>query len=239
MSIKSLHQDHYYWRFDSELIAEMDRHLFTPYYWQSRDAVTGKESGRGTTWFVRHHDREWVLRHYLRGGLMSRVSKDRYLFKRWQHCRSIAEFNILHTLHNDDFPVPRPVAAQVIRHGLHYRADILLERIADAQDLVQVLKVAQSADFYQELGAMVSRFMRAGIYHADLNIQNILLDANARFWLIDFDRAKRLKPGEKWQNRVLARLKRSFEKEQLRHGIAWQEQDWQVFLSAYQRAMTS
>lgn len=236
-SIHSTHRDNYYWRHDTQLIPEIQREFFTAAYWQSRHAVLGKESGRGTTWFVQHGDDEWVLRHYLRGGLMSRLSRDRYLFKRWQNCRSIAEFDILHMLHQQGFPVPRPVAAQVIRHGLHYRADILVGRIAQAQDLLRVLQRAQSEYFYQNLAAMIARFMRAGIHHADLNIQNILVDNEGQFWLIDFDRAKQRTPVETWQNKVLARLLRSFEKEKQRHGIVWSASDWEVFIGHYQSLM--
>ncbi len=240
MAISSLHQQNYYWRFDKHLIADIDRHLFTPYYWQSRNAVVGKESGRGTTWFVEAQTAEdgtqqWVLRHYLRGGLMSKLSRDRYLFKGLKHCRSIAEFEILHRLHAENFPVPRPVAAQVIRHGLHYRADILTQRIAGARDLVQVLQEAQPTEFYEELASLIARFMQAGVAHADLNIQNILMDEQKHFWLIDFDRACIRKPAEAWQNRVLARLQRSFEKEQQRHNIAWTNADWNVFINRYQK----
>ncbi len=236
-SIQSAHRDNYYWRYDEHLIPEIDRQHFTAYYWQARSAVVGKEQGRGTTWFVKQDEQEWVLRHYLRGGLVSKLNRDRYLFRHWRTCRSIAEFDILQHLHQQDFPVPRPVAAQVIRHGLHYRADILVTRIPHAHDLVQVLKQAQAAEFYRDLAAVIARFMRAGIQHADLNIQNILVDDSGRFWLIDFDRAKQRTPDQKWQNKVLARLQRSFEKERQRYGIAWTPDDWQVFMQHYRAQM--
>jgi len=235
-NIKTQKVGEYSWLFDADCIADISAEHFSAQYWESKHAITGKESGRGTTYFVRHQDHHLVLRHYLRGGLMSKISKDNYLFTRLQNCRAIAEFQILSDLHEEGLPVPKPAAAQVIRKGLHYKADLLTHRIPHAQDLVQILKSPKDELFYQALGLIIARFHQQGVYHADLNIQNILQDDSGQFWLIDFDRAKRLKPQQQWQEKNLSRLKRSFEKEKRRFGIQWQESDWLTFLNAYQKA---
>ncbi len=232
-NIESSQHDRYYWRYDSECFTEASPELFTATYWQDLNAINGQESGRGTTWFVQHQSHSLVLRHYLRGGMMSKVSRDHYLFTSWQNCRSITEFNILNQLSQLHFPVPKPAAAQVIKKGLYYQADLLTHRIPKAQDLVQVLKQAQCKDFYCSLGALIAKFHDAGVYHADLNIQNILQDEQGLFWLIDFDRAKLLKPKQAWHSNNLKRLKRSFEKEVERHNIHWSHQDWAHLVSGY------
>lgn len=232
-NIKSTHAGNYYWLYDEECFSEIHQDLFKAKHWQELDAVNGQETGRGTTWFIQQGPHSLVLRHYLRGGMMAKLSKDRYLFRHLESCRSISEFKILNKLHQQGFPVPKPAAAQVFKSGIYYQADILIHRIPNAQDLVQILKQAQDNNFYIKLGKLIAHFHKAGVYHADLNIQNILQDDSGNFWLIDFDRAKLLPPKDTWQVNTLNRLKRSFEKELGRHHIKWQAKDWQTFLSAY------
>jgi 3-deoxy-D-manno-octulosonic acid kinase len=207
--------------------------MFESSHWKDKDAIIGQESGRGTTWFIKHNEHELVLRHYLRGGMMRHVSHDRYIFNGLKKTRSIAEFDILNALLKKNLPVPKPAAAQVIKHGLFYEADLLTHKIPYAQDLIQVLRQAQPKEFYRELGGVIAKFHELGVFHADLNIQNILQDKSGKFWLIDFDRAQILPPQAKWQQATLKRLKRSFEKERVRFDIKWSEQDWDGLMQGY------
>jgi len=234
--IESKQHENKYFLFNTDFFSDASSDLFCGTYWKEKEAITGQETGRGTTWFLRHENHDLVLRHYLRGGLVSKISQDNYLFKNLQSCRSISEFNILYQLNALNLPVPVPAAAQVIRRGITYKADLLTQRIPNAKDLVQVLKTTQDERFYQALGQTIALFHQHGVYHADLNIQNILQDSNNKFWLIDFDRARRLKPKNVWQLSNLKRLKRSFEKEKIRYDIKWKESDWDVLINAYQKA---
>jgi 3-deoxy-D-manno-octulosonic acid kinase len=170
--------------------------------------------------------------------MMRHISRDKYAFQQLETTRSFAEFNILKRLNERGFAVPKPAAAQVVREGLRYRADLLTHKIPEARDLVRVLQTPKNTLFYQSLGRFIANFHQHGVYHADLNIQNILLDQQDNFWLIDFDRARLIKPEKHWQQRNLKRLKRSFEKECSRHQIHWQETDWAIFSAAYQDALT-
>ncbi len=224
----------YYWLFDQQVFNTISEQQFHPSYWQATNAIIGKESGRGTTWFIAYEGYELVLRHYLRGGVMRHISHDQYFFSGLDKTRAFAEFSILHLLVQKNLPVPKPAAAQVIKKGLVYRADLLTHKIPNAQDLVSVLKVPQPADFYISLGKVIASFHQQGIFHADLNIQNILQDNTGKFWLIDFDRARILQPNERWQAANIARLKRSFEKEVGRFGIHWTEKDWSALMHGYQ-----
>lgn len=231
--VLSKQEQNIYWKYNATTFSEINEALFTPAYWQARDAVTGQETGRGTTWFLKHKNHQLVLRHYLRGGLMRHISHDKYIYTGLQNTRSIAEFSILDHLLKFDLPVPRPAAAQVIKQGAVYKADLITHKIPEAQDLVQRLKQKQDADFYHKLGGVIAQFHRNGVYHADLNIQNILQDLSGQFWLIDFDRAKILMPQHTWQQANLKRLKRSFEKERQRYDICWQDSDWNTFHKGY------
>ncbi len=224
--------------YDTAFFSDCGNEQFNASYWQSLDAVTGHESGRGTTWFIQDRGFHLVLRHYLRGGWVSRFNHDRYLFTGWQACRSLAEMRILAQAHALGLPVPRPAAAMAERHGLSYRASILLQRIEDARDLVSLLQSPQNPNFYLDLGGTIAQFHRQGVLHADLNIKNILQDRSGQFWLIDFDRAQLLDAlSPQQERRVLERLQRSFIKESMRSQVQWNPSDWEALLKGYARGM--
>ena len=122
--------------FDEQLLTEDPRLCFEPDFWQQQNAVIGSAQGRGTTWFVRGEKADMALRHYRRGGLFGKLVADAYWFTGWQHTRSYQEFMLLQKLAQGGVNVPRPVAARAIKSGLTYQADILVEKVADAQDLV-------------------------------------------------------------------------------------------------------
>ncbi|WP_038149239.1 3-deoxy-D-manno-octulosonic acid kinase [Tolumonas lignilytica] len=221
--------------FDPSLAPDFTPDYFSVDYWQHRHAITGQSHGRGITWFIQHQTAHWVLRHYWRGGLIGRYVQDQFCFTRLNLTRSFAEFNLLHKLVEDELPVPRPVAARVVRQGLFYKADILIERIPGAEDLVQLLKRdALPRDTWQQIGQVLAQFHQAGVYHSDLNAHNILRDTSGKIWVIDFDKGNIRRPG-RWQAKNLARLYRSLQKESALHPLFhWQSDDWQNLLVAYQ-----
>lgn len=189
-------------------------------FWRHKNAVTGSSCGRYTTWFVdastaQAAAQQWVLRHYYRGGLIEKLSRDKYLFTGLKRTRAVAELALLDTLYAQGFPVPKPIAAYVERHGLSYRADLIIERIAGAEDLVARLsQTAMTAAQWQALGQCIARFHNHGVYHADLNAKNILI-ADDTFHLIDFDRGEIKAPKIDWQKANMDRLLRSFKKSTL------------------------
>ncbi len=230
-------QNHFFIH-DPELLATIGSDVFQYDYWQLRDAVTGQAFGRGTTFFLHHQDHHWVLRHYRRGGLVGKLINDSYLYLGLESTRPVAEFRLLQLMHQQGLPVPRPVAAQISRHGLWYRGDIIMERIQNTQDLVAWLSEGPLSEAdYQAMGRLIRRFHDAGIYHADLNSHNILRSDQGQLWLIDFDRGEVRDPGV-WKEDNLARLLRSFEKEKERLPVFhWQEDDWQALMAGYEKGL--
>jgi 3-deoxy-D-manno-octulosonic acid kinase len=199
--------------YDAEAIQHPGPTLFDPAHWQARGAVAGQAEGRGSAWLLDTPFGPAVLRRYLRGGAVARVSHDRYLFTGWQRSRPIAEFHALERLHSAGLPVPAPLAACVKRRGLRYTGSLLTRRIPDAMPLADLLAGDDPASpLWARVGACVRRFHEAGLVHADLNARNILVGAGETVYLIDFDRA-RIRPGaEDGFRRNLARLRRSLEK---------------------------
>ncbi|QSX37382.1 3-deoxy-D-manno-octulosonic acid kinase [Shewanella sedimentimangrovi] len=209
-------------------------------YWQAQDRISGSSFGRYTTWFFRppQSQSDWVLRHYWRGGLMEKFSKDAYFYTGLERTRALAELRLLEQLYSEGLPVPKPIAARIIRKGLWYSADILIERIEDCVDLVAFLEQhPMTAEQWCQLGSTLARFHRRGVYHADLNAKNILI-GNGEFYLIDFDRGELRTPASQWQQSNLDRLLRSFNKEKGKQaGLHFSPENWQQLLAGYQAGM--
>ena len=178
-----------------------------------------------------------VLRRYFRGGLMAKLSRESYLFTSFESGRAAAELKMLNEMIQKDLPVPKPVAALVVKTSLlTCQNAILVERISGAEDGYQcLLEQAWSSEIWAKLGQMIKQFHNEGVYHSDMNIHNILIDTNNKFWLIDFDKCRFRAPNSSWQDETIARLKRSLLKEQSKHpDFHFTEADWQAFLSGYQ-----
>lgn len=211
--------------------------IFSPDYWQARQAVTGHSTGRNTVYFVKAEEaqHDWVLRHYYRGGLVGKLNRDWFAKVPLAKSRGLAEFRLLLWMRQAGLPVPEPVAARYLQRGLGYSADILLERIPQSQDVFHLLQEQSFTDEqWQRLGRLVAQLHQAGVYHSDLNCHNILLDAAGQFWLIDFDKCAR-RAGSDWWSEPVARLHRSLQKESgLRAVFHFTADNWQAFLSGYQ-----
>ena len=200
--------------------------------WLDRQRARPVAAGRGGNWFIDADDGAWVLRHYRRGGFVARLVADRYLWTGYARSRSLREFRLLTELRAAALPVPRPLAARVVRRGLVYRADLITEVLPGTVTLAA--RLALHAIDPAELGA-VGRCVRAmhdmGVWHADLNAHNILLDDSGRVFLIDFDRARR-RAGGHWKAGNLARLRRSLDK-LAGPGQGFDPARWQTLLDGY------
>lgn len=206
-------------RYDATVIEEPGAHLFDP----STPALHAEqvgEGGRKAAWFVQCGTRAGVLRRYRRGGWMARITEDRYLWNGPQHVRSLNEFEVLRSLYEAGLPVPRPLAAAFWRSGPTYRAAIIVERIPEVKALASALDVADSEQVARSIYAMHEQ----GVWHADLNAYNILLDPEGRAWLIDFDKARRTTLSMERRSANLLRLRRSLAKVAGARGITWWEE---------------
>jgi 3-deoxy-D-manno-octulosonic acid kinase len=221
--------------YDSDYISNPDELIFSPDFWKTQSKVLGSAEGRGTTWFVETERLPAALRHYRRGGLFGKLVRDQYWFNGWNNTRSFQEFTLLSKLVDANVNVPRPLAALAVRSGLYYRADLLSEKIANAQDLVAILQDGMlDKQAYHRIGAEIRAMHDIGVNHTDLNIHNVLIDDQQKVWIIDFDKCSE-QPGEGWKQDNLNRLKRSFEKELGRYYIHWQPNDFETLLAGYKQ----
>ncbi len=199
---------------DHALRVTPDRAWFEPEHWQAQGRMVRAAGGRGGVAFVETPVGTCALRHYRRGGMMARLSADRYLWLGAARTRAFREFRLLAEAAGAGLPVAPPVAARYRRRGLLYRADLLTRRIESSRTLAEALRDDRTAHtlLAGTVGAVLARFFAAGFWHADLNASNILVDGSEGVWLIDFDRGRRRLPHRGWHRANLMRLRRSLEK---------------------------
>ncbi|HSX92577.1 MAG TPA: 3-deoxy-D-manno-octulosonic acid kinase [Hydrogenophaga sp.] len=191
-------------------------------------------SGRGQARLVHVDGHGLVLRHYRRGGLMARLSEDRFWREPAHLSRAMREFALLRLMRSWRLPVPQPALARHRPHGLVYSADIAVGWIEGSRNLVQRLQVAPpSAADWAALGRAIRALHDRQVFHADLNAHNLLLDVQGRAWVVDFDKCA-VRPGEAWKSDNLARLLRSLRKEAARlQPFHWDESQWPSLVAGY------
>ncbi|MGO2353901.1 MAG: 3-deoxy-D-manno-octulosonic acid kinase [Marinomonas foliarum] len=208
---------------------------FDPSFWQSQGELAGTGNGRGAVWFINSQFGSFVLRRYRRGGMIAKLNKNRFLFTGKVRTRPWLELALLEKMLNLDLPVPRPIGGLYSVSAGFYQALLLTEKIQGAQDLFDLIKSEQHATInWQDIGCVVKRFHKNGIYHSDLNCHNIMIDEQQKVWIIDFDKCEQKTPHDTWMKSNIERLKRSLDKESSKHtNFRVSEKQWQAFLEGY------
>ena len=228
----------YTWQ-DDAILHRFAGQDFDPAYWIGRGSAQPIDGGRGGSSRIHVDGRDYVLRRYLRGGMVQRVLEDQYLWTGLASTRPAIEQRAVRHALDHQLPVPAVAAWQVLRRGLLYRAVIISRFIPHRSTLAGWLaRQDLSVDDWASLGRLLRRMHEAGIDHADLNADNILIDESGDFYLIDFDRARIRPAGGDWRRGNLARLQRSLLKISRRLAGAerkfhFSDKDWQRLLAAY------
>jgi len=222
--------------YDKAIINQISDKRFTPEGWLHAEAVTGslRSAGRGNTMFVGNVPRQFVLRHYMRGGLVGKLIRDAYVFSGADKTRSFREWRLLDKLAANNMRVPRPAAARYVQRGTFYTADIITVRVPGIVPLSKYIADNKpDAAFWQACGAAIYEFHEAGVYHADMNAYNVQIDPDGLLWLLDFDKGALRLPG-RWQQETLSRLHRSLRKIiGLDPRLNFRSQNWEQFLEGY------
>ena len=199
--------------FDPTRLQQASAALFDPRSYGRDATLVHGAGGRGAAWFVHGPFGAAVLRHYRRGGWMARFNTDHYLFAGQDRVRSLAEFSLLQRLRQCQLPVPNALAACYSRQGLFYRAAILVECIEGSQSFAAHVTANGQDAAWETVGRQLARFHVHNVHHADLNANNILLDAEGGVHLIDWDKGRIEVSRGAWCHRVIRRLRRSLDKE--------------------------
>lgn len=226
-----------FFMYDPALITEPSWALFEPGTPEGPRVLGIKHAGRQAVYFLHVGGREYVLRHYWRGGHAARLSKESYVWLGATRSRPFREWHLLDTLWRQGLPVPRPAAARLVRRGLVYWGDILIERLLNTSSLTELLThQALPSALWQRVGEVIRQFHDAGADHADLNAGNILVDDRGQVFLIDWDRGRLRRSAGGWQQSNLSRLARSLVKfAQKQPTFHYSETDWQALLCGYRR----
>lgn len=238
-----IHENGSYLLYNPHLLSSPDASLlYSGVFHKSDNYRPVVAGGRGQAWFVEINGLSTVYRRYMRGGLISRINQQTYFGLRQENSRSFKEWRLLKLMIERGLPVPRPIAASVTRWPFRfspfYSAQILVELIPDVQVLDQILSQRDlTSEEWGLLGKCIRRFHNEGIYHADLNANNILLNDLSTVYLIDFDKSeiRSVKAkGAAWMEANLQRLKRSLLKQQSIHkSYHFTENNWQTLITAY------
>jgi len=182
--------------------------------------------GRGSAWYVTVQGVRGVLRLYRRGGWLASFNKSLYLWLGDRHARSFNEYRVLSELSKEGLPVPNPIGAMVCRvGGVFYRAGLITERI----DAVTTLAGSDIQSVWRTAGQTIARMHNLGVWHADLNVHNVLVQAPQIVWLIDFDKAQTGVRSQQKLDLNLARLLRSIRKVCPQH----EDRLWPVLQQGY------
>lgn len=220
-------QDGLAWQFGDE--------HFEPGYWQQKAGFEATIGGRGGSCLIDIDGRKAVLRRYHRGGVVGNLCSDRYLWMGQSRSRPWCEWDILLRARAAGLPVPEPIAACTCRTGLWYRAALITAFLDDTEMMTQRLQREKLArEGWHALGVLIQRMHVAGIRHADLTTDNILMDSANRFYLVDFDKARTMKRLDDWQWQPLYRLQRSIDKRHGQQALHYDAEDWQALIDGYQ-----
>ncbi len=223
--------------YDADRLERPTSKWFSADHWTTYGPVETFRQGRGGCWRVQMPTGAAVIKHYRRGGQMAKISFDRYLFTGWERSRSLREWRLLASLHQQKLPVPAPLAAICVRHGRSYRAALITRYIHGAISIDGLIKenISGLPELAFKTGALLARFHQADVYHADINLSNIIKDEQDQLWLLDFDRGRMITMNTRRRQHSLQRLKRSLKRLSEREQVAKTIIDtfWAHLKSAY------
>lgn len=220
--------------YDDSLVSHIAPELFDPASWPGVPTAPGYSGGRGDTLFISHSGQDWVLRHYHRGGFMSRWLTDQFLWTGLERSRPWREWALLADLAAMNLPSPQPVAGRVFRRGPVYSADLVTVRIPDVVPLSTRLAAGPLAEsVWRAVGAMIAQFHDRRVFHADLTAHNIQIDSKDKLFLLDFDRGRIMPAQGVWSQQNLDRLHRSLTKISRDGGIGFSATEWDLLMAGY------
>ena len=166
-------------------------------------------SGRTTIYQFPYGAGTGLIRSYRRGGFARHFVKDGYVLAN----RPLRELRAHQHVYTEGLSVPIPLGVCWEKTGVVYRGKFASAKV-DAIDLMRFLKnPPPNVDTVLiRCGVQIRKMHELGVYHADLQLKNILVSDDTSY-LIDFDNARVRAPLSKFdRDRNLLRLRRSIQK---------------------------
>jgi 3-deoxy-D-manno-octulosonic acid kinase len=156
-----------------------------------------------------------VIKPYMRGGFVRHFVKRRYL--RLGRPRCLREFELLQKVRNLGISAPEPIAA-AHRGRLSYLGWLITRAIDRPVSLIHLARTDTDAA-QKIMPAVIEQFsllIAHRIHHMDLHPGNVLIDAQGRVFIIDFDKGRVFSGSRnKLRNHYLYRWQRAVS----RHGL--------------------
>jgi len=129
-----------------------------------------------------------VIKHYMRGGLIEHINKNRYLKIGKTRCR--LEFEVLKKIRSLGVSAPEPVAFASYGN-LFYKAWLVTKEISNQQSLSLLSKndIKRALTAVKQLVKYILILVENKILHVDLHPGNVLVTEDHNVYLIDFDKA--------------------------------------------------
>jgi tRNA A-37 threonylcarbamoyl transferase component Bud32 len=170
-----------------------------------------------------------VVRHYRRGGFLGPFLRDTYLCRG----RFLEEVRVSEWARSHGVPTAEVLVMRSQRTGLGFhRGDLITREIEGSQDMDRYLGALREEEPYhlarrkeavRSVALLVQGMHRAGLYHADLNLKNIVIrftEQGVNSYVIDLDRARVIRPlRSRLRIRNLLRLYRSLDKQGYLEGV--------------------
>ena len=199
-------------QYDPNTFKNFSSILFNIDYISKEGLIKSEIVGRGKTYEIEFEGNRFILKHYIRGGFISKISYDKYFFDAIASSRAVKEYNFLNNLYSKGLPVPKPAALQVIINRFTYTADLITCKINNEgtlNDFVQTGKM--NSNLWSNLENTLQKFYEENVYHSDLNTKNIIIDKASKFYLLDFDNSYFFYKNKLFKKSVM-RLERSLSK---------------------------
>ncbi len=218
------------------LECELSGESFNLHQYAETNNIRSNNNGRAAVAFIHLGSERGVLRHYYRGGMAAKLSDDHFIWSGINSTRAIREYRLLEWMTKLNLPVPVPLGARVIKTGLFYTCDLITREVVGTETLANKLYCCEiDRQHWHAVGTAIRSLHRHGLYHADLNANNILITDNGAVTIIDFDRCSR-RTGSRWKADNIKRLKRSLDKLSARGAVNhFNPGSWQALLDSYQQ----
>ena len=195
---------------------------------------------------LRGSQETFLVRRFSHGGLLRWLTGARFRDPR----RPFQELLLSCGLLERGVLTPRVVAARARRMGLWWELSIVTARVRDAVDIGRCIAELRRGDRSRQsiagpleaFGRLVRSLHDVGFHHADLQPNNVLVEAEPadgelpRVWILDLDRSKQggaLEETARVSN--LGRLSRFVERRERERGACLTASDRMRFLRAYER----
>jgi 3-deoxy-D-manno-octulosonic acid kinase len=194
--------------------------------------IPGK--GRGSIQVFRSEELKLASREYRHGGLFRAFTGARFLSAQ----RAIDEADVMAYLRDSGFPVIAPFCVIAEKGRLFTRLHLVTVYEENKGDLLDCLKAASPRDrlrFARKLAEAMVLLERAGVYHPDLHLRNVLVNPRGELVFLDFDRAGRQEVAEADMIAMFRRLARFADKMEKQGQLHSTARERALFLRVYSR----